>query len=289
MLPDAVDTFEQHREFITALAEKISGSRATGEDLVSQAFFRWGRLEHSEIRNPKAMLATIVTRLAITEKHSAHARREVTCDPSILSSLNEIPSENIDLSNALTLALDIVISRLTPTERAVFLLREVFECEYRDIAATLDESEANCRQLLRRAREKIGARGDWMPPEETTHAELALEQFLAATKSGQFAPLLELVCDEPVLVRDAGDIGEAAPAPVTGRDAILGYFEKLWLRMTGLTLSIRNISLQYQLAEFKDATGHLKRAYVAIIEEERIKSLQEISCPTKLRVLERIL
>ena len=285
---NAAEIFESHRSFLIALAAKITGSSAAAEDLVNEAFLRWQKLEHGEIRNPRAMLATIVSRLAINEKNSARARREVLFEPRILWEMDFGESDAEDLSDALSAALQIVLGRLRPTERAVFLLREVFEFEYAEIAATLEESEANCRQLLRRAREKIGAGGTVHTASEH-ESELVLEQFLAAAQSGEFEPLLSLMCEEPVLVRDAGNVGMAMPEPVSGRAALLEFFKSLREHLERASLTTRTVGEKYQLAEWREASGALAGAFIATIRGRQIETVRQISCPAKLRFLDRIL
>ena len=285
---NAVEIFESHRSFLIALAAKITGSSAAAEDLVNEAFLRWQKLEHAEIRNPRAMLATIVSRLAINEKNSARARREVLFEPRILWEMDFGASDAEDLSDALSAALQIVLGRLRPTERAVFLLREVFEFEYAEIAATLEESEANCRQLLRRAREKIGAGGTVHTASEH-ESELVLEQFLAAAQSGEFEPLLSLMCEEPVLLRDAGNVGMPMPEPVSGRAALLEFFKSLREHLERASLTTRTVGEKYQLAEWREASGALAGAFIATIRGRQIETVRQISCPAKLRFLDRIL
>ena len=285
---NAVEIFESHRSFLIALGTKITGSSAAAEDLVNEAFLRWQKLEHGEIRNPRAMLATIVSRLAINEKNSARARREILFEPRILWEMDFGESDVEDLSDALSAALQIVLGRLRPSERAVFLLREVFEFEYADIAATLEESEANCRQLLRRAREKIGASGAVHTASEH-EAELVLERFLAAAQSGEFEPLLSMMCEEPVLLRDAGNVGMPMPEPVTGRAAVIEFFKSLREHLDSASLTIQTMGEKYQLAEWREAGGALAGAFIATVRDRRIETVRQISCPTKLRFLDRIL
>jgi RNA polymerase sigma-70 factor, ECF subfamily len=285
---NAVETFEANRSFLLALGTKITGSSAAAQDLVNDAFLRWEKLEHAEIRNPRAMLATIVSRLAINEKNSARARREVLFEPRILWGMDLGEPGGEDLSDALSAALQIVLSRLRPNERAVFLLREVFEFEYAEIAATLEETESNCRQLLRRAREKICAGGT---AQRTTprEAELVLEQFLAATQSGEFEPLLSLMCEEPVLLRDAGNVGLPTPGPVIGRAAVVEFFKTLRGHSDRAFFTIRSVGEGYQLAEWREANGGLAGAFIATIRDGRIETVRQISCPAKLGFLNRIL
>jgi RNA polymerase sigma-70 factor, ECF subfamily len=188
----------------------------------------------------------------------------------------------------LSAALQIVLGRLRPNERAVFLLREVFEFEYAEIAAILEETESNCRQLLRRARGKIGAGG--AVPSRTDHeAELLLEQFLAASQSGEFEPLLSLMCEEPVLLRDAGNVGMPMPEPIFGRAALIEFFKSLREHLDEASLTIRTIGEKYQLAEWRERSGGLAGAFIATVRDRQIVTVRQISCPTKLRFLDRIL
>ena len=285
---NAVETFEANRSFLIALAAKLTGSSAAAEDLVNEAFLRWEKIEHAEIRNARAMLATIVSRLAINEKNSARARREVLFEPRILWEMDFGEPSTADLSDALSAALQIVLERLRPNERAVFLLREVFEFEYAEIAATLEETESNCRQLLRRAREKIGS-GRAVATATDAGGELVLEQFLAAAQTGEFEPLLSLMCEEPVLLRDAGNVGMPMPEPIRGRAAVVEFFKALGEHLSQASLKIRTVGEKYQLAEWREASGALAGAFVATVRDRQIETVRQISCPAKLRFLDRIL
>lgn len=285
---NAIETFEANRSFLIALGTKITGSSGAAEDLVNDAFLRWEKLDHAEIKNARAMLATIVSRLAINERNSARARREVLFEPRILWEWDLGEPRAEDLSDALSAALQIVLSRLRPNERAVFLLREVFEFEYAEIAATIEETESNCRQLLRRAREKIGA-GGAAPQATEREAELVLEQFLAAAQSGEFEPLLSLMCEEPVLLRDAGNVGMPTPEPIFGRVALIEFFQSLREQLDPAFLTIQTMGEKYQLAEWREGSGELAGALIATVRDRRIETIRQISCPTKLKFLDRIL
>ena len=285
----ALAQFEEHRAFLLALGTKITGRHAVAEDLVNEAYLRWAKLDHATIRNPRAMLATIVSRLAISQGTSARARHEVLFDPGILWEMSDGKDDcKEDLGDALTAALEIVMGRLNPNERAVFLLREVFEFDYDDIAATLGQTETNCRQILRRAREKLGAERP-APAMSSAEAELVLERFIFASQSGDMEPLLETVCEDAVLMRDAGDIGMEEPPPIIGRELLLEQMKRIWTRFAGMLMPVRRMGEKYELAEVRDANGILAGALIATLRDGKIHQLRQITCPTKVRFLSRIL
>src|SRR5687768_582644 len=275
MHENAVAQFEENRKFLVALGTKITGSHALAEDLVNEAFLRWAKLDHETIRNPRAMLATIVSRLAISQGTSARARHEVLFDPGSLWEMSDAKDDCAaeDLGDALTAALEIVMGRLSPNERAVFLLREVFEFDYDDIAATLGQTETNCRQILRRAREKLGTERPSRAM-SSAEAELVLERFIAASQSGDMDPLLETVCEDAVLMRDAGDIGMAAPPPILGRELLLEQVSKIWSRFAGMRMPVRRIGQKYELAEVRDEKGGLAGALIATLRDGKIHQLR---------------
>jgi RNA polymerase sigma-70 factor (ECF subfamily) len=146
--------FAEYREYLFSFAKRILGSRADAEDLLQETFLRWQQTSLTQIRSPKAFLATVLKRLCLNHLQSAHTRREVNVDPHGHESAVSIQSNQTNEFESLS-ALSILLERLSPRERAVLLLREVFDCDYDEIALVINNRADTCRQLLRRARQHL--------------------------------------------------------------------------------------------------------------------------------------
>ena len=279
-----LDTFETHRPFLTSLAARITGNWSEAQDLVNEAFLRWHKLDQREVLNPKALLATIVSRLAINHRTSARSRREMTVEPRTMADIvPALGNDTEDMADALGDAFEIVLSRLSPTERAVFLLREVFQFDYRDLAELLDESEANCRQILKRARGKIAAPE---PRFEVTpeKRELALERFLSLSHTGSLEEFMAVVAPEVMLVRDPQDIGLPQPPAVFGPAELLQHLQRFWKKFPGATWSACPIGQGYQVATIQSAQRQIIGAVICTAKDGVINRVNHVSCPTRLSV-----
>jgi RNA polymerase sigma-70 factor, ECF subfamily len=144
-----LSVFAQYREYLFSLAQRILGSRTDAEDLLQETFIRWQQTSLAQIRSPKAFLATVLKRLCLNHLQSAQSRREMNVDPPEAASSKQ--SASFESVSALT----ILLERLSPKERAVLLLRDVFDCDYDEIALVVSKRADACRQLLRRARQHI--------------------------------------------------------------------------------------------------------------------------------------
>src|SRR6266478_6332227 len=154
-------TFDQYRSLLFSIAYRMLGSVSDAEDMLQETFIRWQQSEEESVRSPRAFLVTIVSRLCINQLQSARMQREEYVGQwlpePILTAPGSNPLEIVKIDESLSMAFLILLERLTPIERAVFLLREVFEYEYSEIAAVLGQTETNCRQILRRARQHVSA------------------------------------------------------------------------------------------------------------------------------------
>src|SRR5215510_12562559 len=188
--------FEQHRSFLVGLAYRMLGSVADAEDIVQDAFLRWREQDHSTIERPRAYLARVVSRLCLDRMKSATARRELYVGTWLPEPVVTEPTAPFaeDLSVALLLTLE----RLSPLERAAFLLHDVFDMDYADVAAALDRTEAACRQLVARAREHVR---DTRPRFVADHdaQDKLVDAFHAAITTGEVAKFAQLLADDAVL------------------------------------------------------------------------------------------
>ena len=179
--------FDQYRSLLFSVAYRMLGSVADAEDMLQETFIRWQQAPEEEIRSPRAFLVTIISRLCINQLQSARVQREEYVGQwlpePIVTGPGSDPLELVRVDESLSMAFLVLLERLTPVERAVFLLREVFEYEYAEIATVLGESEANCRQILHRASQHVTTLRPRFKATQRQKSEL-LEGFLSATKSG---------------------------------------------------------------------------------------------------------
>jgi RNA polymerase sigma-70 factor (ECF subfamily) len=222
-------TFSQYRGLLFSVAYRMLGSVADAEDMLQETFIRWQQAANDEVRSPRAFLVTVITRLCINQLQSARVRREEYVgewlpEPLITDSKGDPgsdPLEVLKVDESLSMAFLLLLERLTPMERAVFLLREVFEYGYEEIAKVLGENEANCRQILRRAKQHVGDMRRRFDASAREHDDL-LKRFIQATRSGDMKGLVELLSSEVVLHTDGGGKAVALAKEVRGADKVAG-------------------------------------------------------------------
>src|SRR4029453_12165069 len=192
--------FDEHRAALFAVAYRMLGSVADAEDIVQDAFLRWREAPRDDVESPRAYLTTIVTRLCIDHLRSARGRREEYVGPWLPEPVVAVepPAEPGEMAESCSMAFLVLLESLTPAERAALLLREVFDYEYAEVATILGKSEANCRQLVRRARERI-AKGRPRFDASVAQREQMTERFMAACATGDMEGLLGLLSDDITL------------------------------------------------------------------------------------------
>ena len=280
-----LDVFNQYRGLLFSVAYRMLGTVADAEDMLQETFIRWQQTPVAEIRSPRAFLVTVLSRLCINHLESARVRREeyvghwlpepvVTgagADPFVISRVDE----------SLSMAFLVLLERLNPVERAVFLLREVFDYEYSEIAETVGKDEANCRQILRRARQHIA---ELRPRFQATPVEREhlFEEFLQATSTGELGPLVALLSSDAVLHSDGGGKAPAVPNLVYGADnvarAILGGMNKLVPR----NLVRRMMEINGQPGAVAYLNGRPYAVVTIDVAGGRIRSVYIVSNPEKL-------
>ena len=233
-VPIRLATFDQYRSLLFSVAYRMLGSVADTEDMLQETFIRWQQAPDDEIRSPRAFLVTIISRLCINHLQSARVQREEYVGQwlpePIVTGPGSDPLEIIRVDESISMAFLVMLEHLTPVERAVFLLREVFEYEYSEIAAILNQSEANCRQILHRARQRVSAMRPRFKASALKQTDL-LQRFLQATGSGDMDGLLTLLSRDVVLYADGGGKSIAVPNLIHGSDnvarGVLGGLTKL--------------------------------------------------------------
>jgi RNA polymerase sigma-70 factor (TIGR02957 family) len=300
-----VDTsrYTEYRPLMFSIAYRMTGSVSDAEDIVQEAFLRAGKDgkdgkdggTDTGIESPKAYLATITTRLAIDHLRSARVRRESYVgtwlpEPLLASApgtprTEPDPAELAETSDSLSMAFLVLLESLAPAERAVFLLREVFGYDYREIAGITGKTEAACRQTFARARRRID---EGRPRFETSRAEgeelTAL--FLAAADGGDMASLLERLAPDVVFYGDSGGKGESFISPVLGRDRVGQVIRFSFERTVQLGASLRAAWVNGQPGVLvRDADGDLIAVIVLDVLDGQVLAIRTVANPEKLRHL----
>lgn len=221
------ETFEQHRGALFGLAYRLLGSVAEAEDAVQDCYLRWRRVDPATIQSARAWLLTATSRLCIDRLRAAKARRETYIGPWLPEPLVTDPDETGALASSLSTALLLVLERLGPAERAAFLLRDVFDCDYAEIAEALERNEAACRQLVRRARAHIAAAQPRYDADPDMHRTL-LAAFGAAVQSGDVAGLKAMLAEQAEAWTDGGGRVLAARNVIYGDDKVARFLVGIW-------------------------------------------------------------
>jgi RNA polymerase sigma-70 factor, ECF subfamily len=221
-----LDAFREHRPLLFSIAYRMLGSAADAEDLVQEAYLRWLKANPAEVRSPKDFLATTVTRLAVDQLRSARVRREVYVGPWLPEPLVGVdqrdPVASAELAESLSTAFLVLLERLTPVQRAAYLLREVFGYEYAEVAGILETSEANCRQLVQRATQAITSGRPRFTRDAGAAQDLA-RRFLDACTTGDMDGLLALLANDAIAWADGGGKFAAARRPVLGAEHVARF------------------------------------------------------------------
>jgi RNA polymerase sigma-70 factor (ECF subfamily) len=224
MSSGATDIFLVHRNLLFTVAYEMTGSAADAEDVLQETWLRWAEVDVAEVRDARAYLVRITTRLSLNRLRTVQRQRETYIGPWLPEPLLTTPdvAEDVELADAVSVAMLHVLETLTPSERAVFVLREVFDVPYDDIAAALDKSAAAVRQIAHRARSHVEAR---QPRLEVSLRErqAVVERFMAAVDTGDIQSLMDVMAPDVVLVTDGGGKKKAALRPILGRDKVMRF------------------------------------------------------------------
>jgi len=274
-----------------SIAYRMTGSVVEAEDLVQEAFFRLERARQGgvEVESTRAYLAATTTRLAIDHMRSARVRREsyvgTWLPEPIVADLHESPDQMAELSDSLSMAFLVLLESLSPVERAVFLLREVFDYPYEDIAGVVDRSEVNCRQILARARQHLGAHRARYQASTEQH-EALLGSFLAAARDGDLDRLVELLAEDVVFTGDGGGKATAAREPLYGRQRVAGFILALFelARRRGVTVEPVRVNGGPGLIT-RDSDGRIASVVSLEIADGLIQAGRGVVNPDKLQHL----
>jgi len=284
MFMESVEVFTQYRPLLFSIAYRMMGSAMDAEDLIQESYLRWQAADRERVDSPKAFLTTIITRLCIDQWRSARMQREEYIGPwlpePILSSPFDDPTQ---MSDSISIAFLTLLESLSPVERAVYLLREVFDYEYAEIAKIVDKSEANCRQMVKRAKDHLVAARPRFAVQPGEHERL-LMKFSQACATGDLNGLLAVLAEDVVGLSDGGGKVTAARNPIYGADKVarfmLGVMNK---QPQGFAVQVQVINGQpavvgyvnnqpYFILMIEVGEGHIQRVY-NILNPDKLKSL----------------
>jgi RNA polymerase sigma-70 factor (ECF subfamily) len=290
-----IELFQAHRSRLFGVAYRMLGSASDAEDVVQDAWLRYSSARPADLRSPTAYLTTIVTRLCLDRLKSGRAAREEYVGPwlpePVVTDDAPGPERSAALAESVTLAFMVLLETLSPEERAVFLLREVFDHEYDEIAATLDTTPANCRQLFHRAKARIAERRPRFR-EAAQEKRPLVGRFVNALRHGDADELTSVLAEDVGFWSDGGGKALAARRPVFGRDNVanmLAGFRRT-ARSAGVdlaTVTLDIVEVNGEPAMLMRVAGRLDSVYAFTVKDEAIAAIHVVRNPDKLQFLER--
>jgi RNA polymerase sigma-70 factor (ECF subfamily) len=285
-----IEDFTTHRPLLFGIAYRMLGRVAEADDMVQETWLRWQRQDRAGIDSPRAWLVSAITRLCIDQLRSARRQREeyygVWLPEPLVDGAAPSPGDAAALADSLTMAFMLMLETLSPVERAVFLLREVFDYDYADIARIVDKTEANCRQIVRRAKAQLPSAGLAAAPSSppTAQAQRVVQQFLNATATGDVGDLIALLTADATLYTDGGGLVASAGRPITTADRVSRFFVGI-RRRASAPLTFRMAQVNGRLGALMHAGNQLDRAVSFEFEGDRIRAIYIVRNPEKLRHL----
>ncbi|MEV2211679.1 RNA polymerase sigma-70 factor [Streptomyces sp. NPDC050997] len=273
------DPFVAHRNLLFTVAYEMLGTAADAEDVLQESWLRWADVDASQVRDPRAYLVRMVTRQALNRLRTLARSREDYVGEWLPEPLLTSPdvAEDVELAESVSIALLTVLETLGPTERAVFVLREVFDMPYGEIAEAVGKSAAAVRQIARRAREHVAARRPRMRVSRSEQ-QTVVERFLAALRTGQVQELMEVLAPDVVLIADGGGLANAARAPLHGAELVVALLARPDRVVSAVWLNgapAGRIEVAGQLA-----------AVSLVVENGRVTRIHAVANPQKLTRLD---
>jgi RNA polymerase sigma-70 factor (TIGR02957 family) len=290
-----VDLFQAHRPSLFAVAYRMLGSATEAEDVVQDAWLRFSAAQPDGLRSAKAYLTTIVTRLCLDRLKSARASREEYVGPwlpePVATAGDGGPERSLAQAESVTLAFMVLLETLSPEERAVFLLREVFDYEYDEIAAMLDATAANCRQLFHRAKARIAERKPRFRAEAAEKRPL-IERFVRAFSAGDAEELTHVLAEDVGFWSDGGGKVLASRRPVFGREQVVGLLVGFRRMAPAVGIPLDAVRLDITEVNGEPAvvlrvSGRLDGVYVMTVQDGAIAAIRVVRNPDKLTYIDR--
>jgi len=281
-----LDLFEQERGRLFGIAYRMLGSVSEAEDILQDAYLRWHAVAHETVTHPTAFLVRLVTRLCIDALKSARNQRTEYIGPWLPEPLllddrqHDNPATVQELADDLSTAFLLLLERLTPVERAVFLLHESFGFSYAEIAPVIGKSEQNCRQIARRARQHLDTNGQFVPADPSEH-DLLLTRFLHAIRDGDVQGMVALLAQDAVLYTDGGGKVQAARQPVLGADHIARFLLGLTRKFAG-RMMVRFAAINGRTGMLTYIDDQLQNVITMSIVNGKIQQMFVVVNPDKL-------
>jgi RNA polymerase sigma-70 factor (TIGR02957 family) len=286
-MDSATEAFVAHRNLLFTVAYEMLGSAADAEDVLQETWLRWADVDLDTVRDQRAYLVRITTRQALSRLRTLGRRKESYVGPWLPEPLLTAPdvAEDVELADSVSMAMLLVLETLMPTERAVFVLREVFDLEYDEIAEAVDKSPAAVRQIANRARAHVAARRPRgvVSPAET---RAALEAFQRAVETGDLQSLLDILAPDVVALSDGGGVKQAMLRPIVGADRVARLFAAA-LDMVGAELSVEPVQVNGGPALIMRLNGEIDGVMAVRVEDGYVTGLYYVRNPEKLSRVER--
>ena len=281
------DPFVTHRSLLFTVAYEMLGSAADAEDVVQETWLRWADVDRAEVRDPRAYLVRIVTRQALNRLRTLARRREEYVGEWLPEPLLTSPdvAEDVEFAESVSIAMLTVLETLAPAERAVFVLREVFDLPYADIAAAVDKTPAAVRQIAHRAREHVAARRPRIQVDRAEQQQV-VDRFLAALRTGDLQVLLDVLAPDVVLVADGGGEVAAFRRPVVGSDRVATLLSRF--KTIAPDAVVGTVWLNGAPAGRIDLAGEIDTAVSLVVADGRITRIYAIRNPHKLARLDEV-
>ena len=284
------DVYEELRPLLFSIAYRMVSSVTEAEDVVQEAFLRYhrARSEGQAIESPKAFLSTVTTRLSIDQLRSARVRRESYAgewlpEPLLTDADASDPADLAEQAASLSMAFLLLLERLSPVERAVLLLRDVFGFGFEEIATIVDKSQPHCRQLASRARRHIADGRPRFEASRATRDQLA-RRFFAAVGDGDMDDLVSVLAADVVVYGDSGGRPPSWPRPIVGRDNVSRLMLGLGEQMRGVNVTIWPVEINGQPgALVLDSDGRLVNVFSLDIADGAVEAIRSVINPDKLR------
>lgn len=274
------DPFARHRSLLFTVAYEMLGSAADAEDVVQETWLRWANVDQGEVRDARAYLVRVVTRQALNRLRTLARRREEYVGEWLPEPLMTSPdvAADLELAENVSIAMLTVLETLSPAERAVFVLREVFDTSYEEIAQAVGKSPAAVRQIAHRAREHVAARRPRVAVATTEHQE-AVDRFLTAVRTGDMQGLLDVLAPDVVVITDGGGFVAAALRPIEGAQRVATFLVRAARQAA---FDARPVWLNGLPGAQLDVDGHLDTAVSVVVDDGRITHIYAIRNPHKL-------
>lgn len=279
------DPFVAHRSLLFTVAYEMLGSAADAEDVVQETWLRWADVDQDQVRDPRAYLVRTVTRQALNRLRSLSRRREDYIGEWLPEPILTTPdvADDVELAENVSIAMLTVLETLGPVERAVFVLHEVFETPYPEIAEAVGKTPAAVRQIAHRAREHVGARRPRMQVDRAEQ-EAVVAKFLAAVSTGDVQALVDVLAPDVVVVADGGGIATAARKPIVGARRVAAFLSKAAMLPDFVTAT----TWLNGMPGIRIEVGGEATAVSVVVEDGRITRVYAIRNPYKLGSLDKV-